>query len=117
MVVAIADTHAAIWYLFSDPRLGKAASAFIEDTLSAGDHIGISAISIAEMVYLTEKGRIAISALHGLHAAIADPAAVLQHVPFDENIAMMMTEVPGRIFRSFLIVLSALLRCSTACPC
>lgn len=28
MIVAIADTHAVIWYLFSDPRLGKAASAF-----------------------------------------------------------------------------------------
>jgi PIN domain nuclease of toxin-antitoxin system len=84
MVVAIADTHAAIWYLFSDPRLGKAASAFIEDTLSAGDHVGISAISIAEMVYLTENGRITISALRDLHAAIADPAAVPRHVPLDE---------------------------------
>lgn len=26
MIVAVAGTHAAIWYLFSDPRLGKAAS-------------------------------------------------------------------------------------------
>lgn len=30
MIVAIADTHAAIWYLFSDARLGRAASAFID---------------------------------------------------------------------------------------
>ena len=30
MIVAIADTDAVIWYLFSDPRLGKAASAFID---------------------------------------------------------------------------------------
>jgi hypothetical protein len=30
MIVAIADTHAAIWYLFSDPRLGRAASASID---------------------------------------------------------------------------------------
>jgi PIN domain nuclease of toxin-antitoxin system len=57
MIVAIADTHAAIWYLFSDPRLGTAASAFIDQTIAAGDHIGISAITIAEMVYLSEKGR------------------------------------------------------------
>jgi PIN domain nuclease of toxin-antitoxin system len=58
MIVAIADTHTAIWYLFSDSRLGKAASAFIDGTVAKGDHIGISAISIAEMVYLIEKGRI-----------------------------------------------------------
>ena len=29
MIVAIADTHATIWHLFSDPRLGKNASVFI----------------------------------------------------------------------------------------
>ena len=50
MIVAIADTHAAIWYLFSDPRLGSAASAFIDDAIAKGDHIGVSAISLAEMV-------------------------------------------------------------------
>ncbi len=71
MIIAIADTHAAIWYLFSDPRLGKAASAFIDDTVAEGDHIGVSAITIAEMVYLTEKGRIPANALNDPHAATA----------------------------------------------
>jgi PIN domain nuclease of toxin-antitoxin system len=94
MIVAIADTHATIWYLFSDPRLGSAASAFIDDTLTRGDHIGVSAITIAEMVYLIEKGRIPATALNELHTATADPGAVLRHVPFDQNVAMKMTEVP-----------------------
>jgi PIN domain nuclease of toxin-antitoxin system len=94
MIVAIADTHATIWYLFSDPRLGSAASAFIDDTLTRGDHIGVSAITIAEMVYLIEKGRIPDTALNELHTATADPGAVLRHVPFDQNVAMKMTEVP-----------------------
>ena len=39
MIVAIADTHAVIWYLFSDPRLGKAASALIDNAIANGDHI------------------------------------------------------------------------------
>jgi len=94
MIAAIADTHTAIWYLFSDPRLGKRASAFIDDTIAKGDYVGVSAISIAEMVYLIEKGRIPGNALNDLHAATADPRAVLQHVPLDENIAMKMAEVP-----------------------
>ena len=55
MLAAIAD--AVIWYLFSDPRLGRAASDFIEETIGNGDHIGISAITLAEMVYLIEKQR------------------------------------------------------------
>jgi len=92
MIVAIADTHAAIWYLFSDRRLGLAASAFIDSTIAKGDHIGVSAISVAEMVYLIEKGRIPANALQDLHTATADPNAVLQHVPLDENIAMKMAE-------------------------
>ncbi len=94
MIVAIADTHATIWYLFSDPRLGRAASAFIDATIAKGDHIGVSAISLAEMVYLIEKGRIPATALNDLHSAIADPQAVLKHVPLDENIAIKMAEVP-----------------------
>ena len=114
MIVAIADTHAAIWYLFSDPRLGKAASAFIDDTVAKGDHIGVSAISIAEMVYLIEKGRIPANALNDLHAATADPKAVLRHVMLDENIAMKMAEVPGRTFPIFPTALSPPRPCSTA---
>ncbi len=94
MIVAIADTHAAIWYLFSDPRLGRAASAFIDGAIAKGDHIGVSAINLAEMVYLIEKGRIPANSLTDLHTAIADPNAVLQHVPLDEQVATKMREVP-----------------------
>jgi PIN domain nuclease of toxin-antitoxin system len=38
MILAIADTHAVIWYVFSDPRLGKAAPAFIDNTIANGDN-------------------------------------------------------------------------------
>jgi PIN domain nuclease of toxin-antitoxin system len=95
MIVAIADTHATIWYLYSDPRL-SAASAFIDETVAAGDHIVISAITIAEMIYLIEKGRIPTGTLDDLRAATADPASVLRHVAFDEGIATKMAEVPRR---------------------
>jgi len=113
MIVAIADTHAAIWYLFSDPRLGSEASAFIDATIANGDHIGVSAISLAEMVYLIEKGRIPASALNDLHTSIADPQAVLQHVPLDEKVAMEMTAVPRQEIPDLpdrVIVATALLR-------
>lgn len=54
---------------------------------------GVSAISIAEMVYLVEKGRIPAGTLSDLGAATADPKAVLQYVPLDERIAMKMAEI------------------------
>lgn len=93
MIVAVADTHAAIWYLFSDSRLGKGASAFIEQTMVNGDHIGVSAISLAEMVYLVEKRRIPDNSLSDLHAAIADSKSVLQLIALDDAVAMQMPGV------------------------
>jgi len=49
MIAGIADTQAAIWYLYSDSRLGRAASDFIEATIVGGDHIGISSIVLQEV--------------------------------------------------------------------
>ena len=34
MIVAIADTHTIIWYLFSDTRLGKTGSDFIDSAIA-----------------------------------------------------------------------------------
>jgi PIN domain nuclease of toxin-antitoxin system len=65
MIVAIADTPAVIWYLYSNPRLGKAASSLIDQTSAAGDQIGLSG-----------------------------PASVLRTVPLHETIAARMIEVP-----------------------
>jgi hypothetical protein len=46
MITAIADTHTAIWYLFSDERLGRAASAFIDATIAKGDQFyGVPVLS------------------------------------------------------------------------
>lgn len=56
----------------SDARLGKAASSFIDDAVSKGNHIGVSAISIA---------------------AIADRRAVLRRLPLDHEVAAKMAEI------------------------
>lgn len=93
MVVAIADTHTTLWYVFSDPRLGRAASAFVDGTAGNGDHIGVSAISVAEMVYLAEKGRIPVTALTEVQSAVADAKAVLKCVPVDHDVAMNMSAI------------------------
>ena len=94
MPTAIADTHTAIWYLFSDSRLGRAASECIDEAIVNGNHAGISAISLAEMIYLIEKKRILENALEDILAAFADPKTVLQEVPPDAGIVLKMKAVP-----------------------
>jgi PIN domain nuclease of toxin-antitoxin system len=45
------------------------------------------------MVYLVEKSRIPANALNDLHAAMAHPESVLQHMSLDKAVAMKMPEV------------------------
>lgn len=116
MIAAIADTHTAIWYLFSDERLGRAASAFIDATIAAGDHIGISAISLAEMVYLIEKERIAVTALDDVVAAIADPKNVLKDIALDDRIALNMRNISRQGFPICPTESSRRRRNFTECP-
>jgi len=60
---AVADTHAGLWYLYDDPRLSAPARALMDTAEAGGDQIAISSITLAEMVYLIEKGRIEATAL------------------------------------------------------
>lgn len=54
----VADTHALIWYLENSPRLGSKARAAFDACDQGETIIYIPTISLVEMVYLIEKGRI-----------------------------------------------------------
>ena len=58
MIRAIADTHTIIWYLFADSRLSLTAKNTIEQIANDGYQVGISSITLTEIVYLEEKNRI-----------------------------------------------------------
>jgi len=94
MLRAVADTHTVIWYIFGDSRLSSVAQKFIEEAADSGDQIAFSSITLAEMVYLSEKGRIAPFALSRLLEAIEREDSVLTEVPFDRQIALALREIP-----------------------
>lgn len=58
MIAAIADTHTALWYIFADSRLSATGRNLIDEAAAHGDRVGVSVISLAEIVYLVEKHRI-----------------------------------------------------------
>jgi len=49
MIADIADTHAALWYLFNDARLSMTAGDFIDQAGAAGNQVLVSAITLAEI--------------------------------------------------------------------
>ncbi len=86
MIAGVADTHTALWYLLKNPRLSATARGFMDDAARAGFDIVLSPISLAEMVYLVEKGRLPTSAYDELRKALNDPDYVLEEAPFTDRI-------------------------------
>ncbi|MXW23280.1 MAG: type II toxin-antitoxin system VapC family toxin, partial [Chloroflexi bacterium] len=66
MLAAVADTHTAIWYLFGSDALSEIAKQTIEEAAKDGFNVGVSALSLAEIVYLSEKQRISSETLRRL---------------------------------------------------
>lgn len=93
MLRAVADTHAVIWYIFGDARLSATAGNTIEQVAAEGNQVAFSSITLAEIVYLSERGRIDAATLNRLLRAVDGENAVLAEVPFDRNIAQALMRV------------------------
>ena len=72
MASVVADTHSVVWYLHDDPRLSAAAGSAMDAAYSAGDPIFVSSMSLVELTYLVEKGRVPANALKMLRVALMD---------------------------------------------
>lgn len=94
MLAAIADTHAVVWYLFDDCRLSSTAREFLDNAAAAGHRVDLSSITLAEMVYLIEKGRLPGDALIRLLAALDSADGVLAEVPFERSLVQPLFRVP-----------------------
>lgn len=93
-IAAIADTHTAIWYVFADARISKTAREVIDRAAEEGLYVGISTISLAEIVYLVEKGRIPANTLSRVSEVCRNPERVLIEVPLDSSIIELMPGIP-----------------------
>jgi|SRR5579875_1022406 len=93
MLRSVADTHALIWYLYDDPRLSTPARTEFEAAAANGDVIGLSVISLAEIVYLGEKGRIHPDVFGRLLDALDQPGAVLRVLPLDRAVVEVMPNI------------------------
>jgi len=93
MKVAVADTHAIVWYLYNDSRLSDTARAFIEAAAGRDDQVVVSAISMVEMVYLIEKGRIPAETLSRLERELQDSTSLLIESPVNLLVARALVQV------------------------
>src|SRR5579864_1928564 len=94
MIAGVADTHAALWYLFADSRLSTPAKSAFDAATNSRRKIVLSVISLAEVVYLVEKNRLPASAYDDLQKALRDTDHVLQEAPVTAEIIDAMLEIP-----------------------
>jgi PIN domain nuclease of toxin-antitoxin system len=93
MAALVVDTHAAVWYLLNSNRLSPAAQRAMDDAANAGDPVYLSSISLVEIVYLVEKGRLPALVIDRLTAALSDPDAGFAVAPLDETAALAVRRI------------------------
>ncbi|MBD1886219.1 type II toxin-antitoxin system VapC family toxin [Microcoleus vaginatus] len=93
MLRAVADTHAVILYIFGDSRLSVTARTTIEEIAAQGNQVAFSSITLAEIVYLSERGRINSTTLDLLLREVESDDALVVEIPFDRNIALTLRQV------------------------
>jgi PIN domain nuclease of toxin-antitoxin system len=69
----VLDTHALVWYLEANPRLGPEAKRVIDDPLS---DLVLPLIVLAEAAYLVERGRTAVPGVRELLTAVLADARI-----------------------------------------
>lgn len=110
----VADTHTIIWYVDAPAHLTVTAAQALDDAADdAAQRIFISAISLIELQYLTEKNRINPAVLPKVLAEIDDLQPIIEVIPIDRAIAdhlaliprQTVPEMPDRIIAATALML------------
>jgi PIN domain nuclease of toxin-antitoxin system len=94
MAALVADTHAFIWYVTDRRRLSIPARLALDAAAADGDLIHVSAISLIEITYLTEKGRLPRAVGERIGQQLTRRGVALAVAPVDALVARHVEQVP-----------------------
>jgi PIN domain nuclease of toxin-antitoxin system len=114
-MAVVLDTHAVIWYLSNSKRLSPAARLIIATEEKNGESVFVFAISLVEVIYLAERGRLPFTALQSLENALGDPMGSMVIAPLDAGVAkavqkisrVTVPDMPDRIIAATAVHLNA----------
>jgi PIN domain nuclease of toxin-antitoxin system len=89
----IVDTHAVIWYLLESEKLSLNARKIFDEATRTGDQIYITSISVVEVAYLVEKGKLPEVAFERLINALANPGTDLELVSLDMAVVLAIRRI------------------------
>ncbi|MGA7226303.1 MAG: PIN domain-containing protein [Candidatus Acidiferrales bacterium] len=91
---AVLDTHAAIWYLLDSAKLSESVNALIDRAAANGTPTYISPVSVVEVVYLVERGRIGADAFEQFANELDSENPAFTVAPLDFSVATAWRCVP-----------------------
>ena len=94
---AVLDTHAAIWYLLDSTKLPGPVYSLIDGAAASGTPTYISAVSLVEIVYLVERGRIQANAFDTFASELDNESPAFIVVPLDARVATALKRFPRNI--------------------
>lgn len=93
MIAAAVDTHALIWYLSGDQRLSESARQFLSAIGGEGNQVVVSSISLVEIAYLAEKGRLTAEWPATVFGLFDNVDTIFVEAPVDLEIAKSLTSL------------------------
>jgi PIN domain nuclease of toxin-antitoxin system len=93
MAAIVADTHAAVWYLLNSKSLSSNAQRAMDEAIEAGDAVYVSSISLVEVVYLVEKGKLPSVVLDRLTSALSEPDSGFVVAPLSLSVALAILQI------------------------
>jgi PIN domain nuclease of toxin-antitoxin system len=94
---AVLDTHAAVWYLLDAKSLSQAVFSLIDGAAESGRPTFISAVSLVEVAYLVERGRIATDAFERFIAELNQEDPAFTVFPLDTAVASVLRKIPREL--------------------
>ena len=94
MADLIIDTHTAVWYFANSPEISVLATQTIDNAVANGDTVILSAISIVEIIYLIDKGKLSPQNLSRLIQYLKLPNSSFMTQDLTEDIAQTLAQIP-----------------------
>jgi len=93
MTDLVIDTHTAIWYFANSPEMSALATQTIDNTIAGGDAVILATISIVEIVYLIDKGKLTPQTLTRLMQYLKSPTSSFITQDLSENVAQSLQQI------------------------
>ncbi len=97
MADILIDTHTAIWYFANSPEISTLATQTIDKAVTNGDTVFLATISVVEIVYLIDKGKLIPQTLSRLMQSLRMPNNSFISQNLTEDIAETLQQIPRSI--------------------